>query len=82
VGEHGQARLSAAVARVEGREAPSTEALYLERAGFSAVHREPERTPRPFVHAAYFHNAVAEREAAAAWRALNKTLEVLREEPG
>jgi hypothetical protein len=67
---------------VEGREAPSTEALYLERAGFSAVHRAPDRTPRPFVHAAHFRNVVAQREAAAAWRALSKTLEVLREERG
>jgi hypothetical protein len=72
--------LSAAVALVEGREAAATEALYLERAGFSAVRREPDRAPRPFVHAAHFRNAVAQREAAAAWRALMKTLEVLREE--
>jgi hypothetical protein len=82
VGERGQARLAAAVVRVEGREAPATEALYLERAGVSAVQLEPDRTPRPFVHAAHFRNVVAEREAAAAWRALKKTLEVLREERG
>jgi hypothetical protein len=82
VGEHGQARLARATVSVEGREAAETEARYLERAGVCAVRRDPDAAPQPFAHAAIFRNAACRNEAAAAWRALQKTRAVLNEVGG
>lgn len=79
VGERGQARLAAATVVVEGRESADTEARYLERAGLHEVRRDEIASPRAFVHASVFRNAACRSEAAAAWRALRKTLAVLNE---
>ncbi len=79
VGELGQARLAAASIVVEGRESAETEARYLERAGVREVRRDAEASPRDFAHAPVFRNAACRSEAAAAWRALKKTLAVLQE---
>lgn len=82
VGEHGQARLAAATVVVAGREGAETEARYLERAGVGEVRRDADRAPRAFVHAALFRNSACRTEAAAAWRALRTTLDVLNEVRG
>lgn len=79
VGERGQARLAAARVVVEGRDGADTEARYLERAGVSQVLRDEDAAPRAFAHAERFRNAACQSEAAAAWRALQKTLAVLNE---
>lgn len=79
VGDRGQALLSAASVLVEGRDAAATEALYLERAGVLEVRCDADAAPRAFVHAELFRNAACRSEAAAAWRALQKTLAVLNQ---
>jgi hypothetical protein len=82
VGVHGQARLAQATLSVQGREAAETETRYLERAGVRAVRSDPDAAPQPFAHAAIFRNPACRNEAAAAWRALQKTLAVLNEVGG
>jgi hypothetical protein len=77
VGDHGQARISAAEFVVRGGDGAILESEYLHRAGAEKVTILPRSEPEPFVHQTHFRFVASRRVAAGAWRALGKLRKTL-----
>jgi hypothetical protein len=82
VGDAGQARISAALAQVRGRDGAIIESEYLYRAGVERLQILPNLTPEPFIHERHFRFFASRRIGAGAWRALGKLRRALASEDG